>query len=83
MATEESWKESSVRRLIKLLKLNETWHELAGGPMRDDSADSSQEKHLVDPPPPSSSSLSTTRPHATGPGVFPASLMSRGSHQIC
>lgn len=41
-------------RFDQTLKLNETWRELAQGPMRDGSADSSQEKHLVrllSPPP--------------------------------
>lgn len=70
--TNGSWNESSVMRFDQTLKLNETWRELARGPMRDDSADGSQEKHLARPRP---------RPHATGPGAFPPSSMSRGSHQ--
>lgn len=34
-------------RFDQSLNLNETWHKLDQGPMRDDSADSLQEKHLV------------------------------------
>lgn len=49
--TNRSWNESSVMRFDQTLKLNETWRKLARGPMRDDSADSSQEKHLVRPRP--------------------------------
>lgn len=50
--TNRSWNESSVMRFDQTLELNETWRELARGPMRDDSADSSREKHLVRPSPP-------------------------------
>lgn len=44
-------------RFDQILKLNETWRELAQGPMRDDSADSSVEKHLVRPLPPPPASV--------------------------
>lgn len=34
-------------RFDQTLELNETWRELARGPMRDDGADSSLKEHLV------------------------------------
>lgn len=41
-------------RFDQTLKLNETWRELARGPMRDDGADSSLKEHLL--------ALSSARP---------------------
>lgn len=76
-----TWYESCVMRFDQTLKLNETWHELARGPMRDDIADSLLEKHLVRPLPPPSGLSTASWPHATCPGAFPPSSMSRGSHQ--
>lgn len=73
--------ESPLMMFDQTPKLNETWRGLARGPMRDDSADSSLEKHLARPLPTPSTGLTAAWPHATGPGAFPLSSMSRGSHQ--
>ncbi len=78
--TNSSWNESSVMRFDQTLKLNETWRKLARGPMRDDAADSSREKHLLMPfsPPPGPSPPPAT---CRWPRCVSTSSMSRGNHQ--
>ncbi|TNN73422.1 hypothetical protein EYF80_016376 [Liparis tanakae] len=69
--------------------LNETWLELARGPMRAGSADSSREKHLVSPspppppPPPPASPLLGHMPRCVSAGLHvPVAAIKIHSHRF-